>query len=99
VHKGNIMKFTEGAFRDWGYELAKREFGAVSSTAARGASCPNGLVVKDAIAGRVLQQILTRPGRLRRDRDAEPQRRLHLRRRWRRRSAASGSRRAATSTT
>jgi isocitrate dehydrogenase len=36
VHKGNIMKFTEGGFRDWGYALAKREFGAQLSTAARG---------------------------------------------------------------
>ena len=36
MHKGNIMKFTEGAFRDWGYELAQEEFGASRSTAARG---------------------------------------------------------------
>jgi isocitrate dehydrogenase len=39
VHKGNIMKYTEGAFRDWGYEVAKQEFGASRSTAAHGAGC------------------------------------------------------------
>jgi isocitrate dehydrogenase len=61
VHKGNIMKFTEGAFRDWGYELAKREFGAVEFDGGPWCKLPNGLVIKDAIADAFLQQILTRP--------------------------------------
>ncbi len=61
VHKGNIMKFTEGAFRDWGYELAQREFGAVEFDGGPWCKLPNGLVVKDAIADAFLQQILTRP--------------------------------------
>jgi len=59
VHKGNIMKFTEGAFRDWGYELAKEEFG--EQTAEEWDDAPNGkLVIKDRIADSMLQQILTR---------------------------------------
>jgi isocitrate dehydrogenase len=61
VHKGNIMKFTEGAFRDWGYELAKREFGAVALDGGPWCTLPNGLVIKDVIADAFLQQILTRP--------------------------------------
>jgi len=66
VHKGNIMKFTEGAFRDWAYELAKREFGAVEIDAGPWCRIPvgkpgAGLVIKDAIADIVLQQVLTRP--------------------------------------
>jgi isocitrate dehydrogenase len=61
VHKGNIMKFTEGAFRDWGYELAKKEFGAVEFDGGPWCKLPNGLVIKDAIADAFLQQILTRP--------------------------------------
>ena len=61
VHKGNIMKFTEGAFRDWGYELAKREFGAVEFDGGPWCKLPGGLVIKDAIADAFLQQILTRP--------------------------------------
>ena len=61
VHKGNIMKFTEGAFRDWGYELAKREYGAVEFDGGPWCKMPGGLVVKDAIADAFLQQILTRP--------------------------------------
>jgi isocitrate dehydrogenase len=61
VHKGNIMKFTEGAFRDWGYELAKREFGAVEVDGGPWCRLPNGIVIKDAIADAFLQQILTRP--------------------------------------
>jgi isocitrate dehydrogenase len=61
VHKGNIMKFTEGAFRDWGYELAKREFGAVEIDGGPWCKLPNGCVVKDAIADITLQQVLTRP--------------------------------------
>ncbi|HEY6357124.1 MAG TPA: NADP-dependent isocitrate dehydrogenase [Vicinamibacterales bacterium] len=61
VHKGNIMKFTEGAFRDWGYELAKREFGAEEFDGGPWCRLPGGLVVKDVIADAFLQQILTRP--------------------------------------
>jgi isocitrate dehydrogenase len=63
VHKGNIMKFTEGAFRDWGYELAKREFPReVVSWEECGGSPPAGRVLlKDVIADAFLQQILTRP--------------------------------------
>jgi isocitrate dehydrogenase len=61
VHKGNIMKFTEGAFRDWGYELAKREFGAKEIDGGPWCELPNGALVKDVIADAFLQQILTRP--------------------------------------
>ena len=61
VHKGNIMKFTEGAFRDWGYELAKREFGASEFDGGPWCRLPNGPVIKDVIADAFLQQILTRP--------------------------------------
>jgi isocitrate dehydrogenase len=63
VHKGNIMKFTEGAFRDWGYELVKREFaGKAIGWDDCGGKPPAGQVlVKDAIADITLQQVLTRP--------------------------------------
>jgi isocitrate dehydrogenase len=61
VHKGNIMKFTEGAFRDWGYALAKREFGAELLDGGPWMKLQNGIVVKDAIADAFLQQILLRP--------------------------------------
>ncbi len=61
VHKGNIMKFTEGAFRDWGYALAKREFGAVEIDAGPWCRLPGGLLIKDAIADNALQQFLLRP--------------------------------------
>ncbi|GMV22222.1 MAG: isocitrate dehydrogenase [NADP] [Acidimicrobiia bacterium] len=61
VHKGNIMKFTEGGFRDWGYDLVKREFGAVEFDGGPWCKLPNGMVIKDAIADAFLQQILTRP--------------------------------------
>jgi len=61
VHKGNIMKFTEGGFRDWGYELAKQEFGAVEVDGGPWCKLPNGMVIKDVIADNFLQQILTRP--------------------------------------
>jgi len=63
VHKGNIMKFTEGGFRDWGYALAKREFPDVTvSWDECGGKPPAGkLLIKDAIADAFLQQILTRP--------------------------------------
>ena len=61
VHKGNIMKFTEGAFRDWAYELAKTEFGAVEIDGGPWCRLPGGVIVKDAIADITLQQVLTRP--------------------------------------
>lgn len=61
VHKGNIMKYTEGAFRDWGYELAKREFGGVEIDGGPWVKLPNGIIIKDAIADITLQQVLTRP--------------------------------------
>jgi isocitrate dehydrogenase len=63
VHKGNIMKFTEGAFRDWGYELVKEEFADVCVTEAdAGANPPAGkLIVKDRIADSMFQQVLLRP--------------------------------------
>ena len=61
VHKGNIMKFTEGAFRDWGYKVAKEEFGAVEIDGGPWCKLPNGIIVKDVIADAFLQQILTRP--------------------------------------
>ncbi len=60
VHKGNIMKFTEGAFRDWGYEIAKEEFGAVEFDGGPWCKLPGGLIVNDVIADAFLQQILTR---------------------------------------
>jgi len=64
VHKGNIMKFTEGAFKNWGYELAKEEFaGKVVSWEECGGTPPDGMIlIKDCIADAFLQQILTRPG-------------------------------------
>jgi isocitrate dehydrogenase len=61
VHKGNIMKYTEGAFRDWAYELAKREFGAVEVDGGPWCKLPQGIMIKDAIADITLQQVLTRP--------------------------------------
>jgi isocitrate dehydrogenase len=65
VHKGNIMKFTEGAFRDWGYALAQKEFGAelIDDGPWMKVKNPNGadIVVKDVIADAFLQQILMRP--------------------------------------
>lgn len=61
VHKGNIMKFTEGAFRDWGYELAKKEFGAKEIDGGPWCELPGGIVIKDVIADNFLQQILLRP--------------------------------------
>jgi isocitrate dehydrogenase len=63
VHKGNIMKFTEGAFRDWGYELVKREYaGRAIGWDECGGQAPAGvLLVKDSIADITLQQVLTRP--------------------------------------
>jgi isocitrate dehydrogenase len=64
VHKGNIMKFTEGAFRDWGYELAREEFGAEDLDGGPWQVIRRDgheLVIKDAIADAFLQQVLTRP--------------------------------------
>jgi isocitrate dehydrogenase len=66
VHKGNIMKFTEGAFRDWGFEIAKKYFGAEEFDGGPWCRSPMGkpgagIVIKDAIADITLQQVLTRP--------------------------------------
>ena len=61
VHKGNIMKYTEGAFRDWGYEVARNEYGATELDGGPWMKLPQGLVVKDVIADNFLQQILIRP--------------------------------------
>jgi isocitrate dehydrogenase len=62
VHKGNIMKFTEGAFRSWGYELVKQEFSDVAvSWEDSGGDPGDKLLVQDVIADAMLQQILTRP--------------------------------------
>ncbi|HSB97434.1 MAG TPA: NADP-dependent isocitrate dehydrogenase [Spongiibacteraceae bacterium] len=66
VHKGNIMKFTEGAFKDWGYQLAKEEFGAELMDGGPWMSLKNPktgktIVIKDVIADAMLQQVLTRP--------------------------------------
>jgi isocitrate dehydrogenase len=61
VHKGNIMKFTEGGFREWGYELAQKEFGGQVFDGGPWLKLPNGIIIKDVIADAFLQQILTRP--------------------------------------
>ena len=66
VHKGNIMKFTEGGFRDWGYQLAKDEFGAVEIDGGPWCTMTNPetgneIIIKDVIADAMLQQIITRP--------------------------------------
>ena len=61
VHKGNIMKFTEGGFRDWGYALARREFGAELVDGGPWMKLPGGMIIKDVIADAFLQQILLRP--------------------------------------
>lgn len=61
VHKGNIMKYTEGAFRDWAYELACQEFGGEVIGEGPWCKLPNGMIIKDVIADAFLQQILTRP--------------------------------------
>ncbi|HVM59609.1 MAG TPA: isocitrate dehydrogenase (NADP(+)) [Verrucomicrobiae bacterium] len=66
VHKGNIMKFTEGAFRDWSYKVAKERYGAVEIDGGPWCKIPEGkngagLVIKDSIADITLQQVLTRP--------------------------------------
>ena len=61
THKGNIMKFTEGGFRDWGYEVAKQEFGAVEIDGGPWLKLPNGIIIKDCIADAFLQEILLHP--------------------------------------
>jgi isocitrate dehydrogenase len=61
THKGNIMKFTEGGFRDWGYELAKEEFGAELIDGGPWCKLPNGIIIKDCIADAFLQEILLHP--------------------------------------
>jgi len=66
VHKGNIMKFTEGAFRDWGYKVARDFYGAVEIDGGPWCRIPDGkpgagIIIKDAIADITLQQVLTRP--------------------------------------
>ena len=61
THKGNIMKFTEGGFRDWGYQLAKEEFGAVEIDGGPWCQLPDGIVIKDCIADAFLQEILLHP--------------------------------------
>ena len=66
VHKGNIMKFTEGAFRDWGYETAVKEFGAIPLDGGpwhviKNPNTGTDIIIKDVIADAMLQQILTRP--------------------------------------
>ena len=66
VHKGNIMKFTEGSFRDWGYQVARTMYGAVEIDGGPWCRIPEGkpgagIVIKDAIADITLQQVLTRP--------------------------------------
>ena len=66
VHKGNIMKFTEGGFRDWGYEISREEFGAIPLDGGpwhvfKNPKTGKDIIVKDVIADAMLQQILTRP--------------------------------------
>ena len=86
VHKGNIMKYTEGAFRDWAYELAADEFPALTVTEKRLYAEHNGvapagrLVIKDRIADAMFQQVLLRPAEYRRAGLPEPERGLHQRR-------------------
>ncbi|MGZ4811000.1 MAG: isocitrate dehydrogenase (NADP(+)) [Thermoanaerobaculia bacterium] len=64
VHKGNIMKFTEGAFKDWGYQVAKEEFGNITITEAElgdGKTANGRIIIKDRIADSMFQQVLLRP--------------------------------------
>ena len=65
VHKGNIMKYTEGAFRDWGYEVAKQQFGEQTITETEATKSPDAargkIVIKDRIADAMFQQLLLRP--------------------------------------
>jgi isocitrate dehydrogenase len=65
VHKGNIMKFTEGGFREWGYQVARERFGAMTVTeeeVSAGHSAEGKVVIKDRIADNMFQQVQTRPG-------------------------------------
>ena len=61
VHKGNIMKFTEGAFRDWGYELARERFADATVTESDAGGAKDRVVIKDRIADAMFQQLLLRP--------------------------------------
>ena len=98
VHKGNIMKFTEGAFRDWGYRLARQDYGATDYQGGPWLQLPGGTVIKDVIADAFLQQILTRPAEY--DVIATPNLNGdYIRTPSRRRSAASASPPAPTLTT
>ena len=79
MHKGNIMKFTEGAFRDWGYEVAKAEFRdriVTEEEVWNGASAEGKLLINDRDRRQRLPADPDAHGRLRRVRDAEPERRL-----------------------
>ena len=103
VHKGNIMKFTEGAFRDWGYKIAKERYGAVEIDGGPWCKIPEGkpgagLVIKDAIADITLQQVLTRP-RTSTSSPRSTSTAITSATRWPRKWAASASRPAATSIT
>ncbi len=86
VHKGNIMKFTEGAFRDWGYELAQEEFAdrvilEADLVEKYAGVIPDGkILLNDRIADAMFQQVLLRPREIRSAGLAEPERRLSLRR-------------------
>jgi isocitrate dehydrogenase len=83
VHKGNIMKYTEGGFRDWGYALAQREFGAQPIDGGPWCQFKNPKTGKDIVKDdrrRLPAADPAAPGRVQRDRHAQPQRRLHLRR-------------------
>ena len=87
VHKGNIMKFTEGAFRDWGYQVAREEFPDATLTEQelydhfQGQRPDKRIIIKDRIADAMFQQLLLRPEEYRCHRHAEPERRLSIRRR------------------
>lgn len=78
VHKGNIMKFTEGAFRQHGYDVAKEEFSGQTVVEAEAASAPGKLVIKDRIADAMFQEALIRPEQYSVARHAQPERRLHF---------------------
>ena len=103
VHRGRLPRLGLRSAREGGVRRASRLDGPVvyrcKAAAPKQKAASKILVIKDVIADAMLQQILTRPAEYRRDRHAEPQRRLHLRRPGRAASAASASRRAATSTT
>ncbi len=102
VHKGNIMKFTEGAFKDWGYQLAREEFGGELIDGGPWVKIKNPntgkeIVVKDVIADAFPAADPAASGGIRRYRLYEPERRLYLLTPWRRRLAVSVSPRAPTS--